>query len=109
VKRDRIEKIAVRRNNWARGMRKVRDIRSPEKSSKTKHHLGYCMSSRHSVQMVAVSFLAATVAYCGGTAFAQSSAILEQRLKKIMEPAGVRSLPLRHQVHLRGNGDVFYD
>src|SRR5882672_626119 len=46
---------------------------------------GYCMSSRHTVRMVAFSFLAATVAYCGGAAFAQSSPILEQRLKKIMD------------------------
>ena len=42
------------------------------------------MSSRHTVQMVAFSFLAATVAYCGA-AFAQSNATLEQRLKKIMD------------------------
>src|SRR5437016_4670706 len=46
---------------------------------------GYCMSTRHTVRMVAFSFLAAIVAYCGGAAFAQSSATLEQRLKKIMD------------------------
>ena len=43
------------------------------------------MSTRHTVRMVAFSFLAAIVAYCGGAAFAQSSATLEQRLKKIMD------------------------
>src|SRR5207245_4473959 len=46
---------------------------------------GYCIRARHPVRMVALSFLAAIVAYCGGAAFAQSSATLEQRLKKIMD------------------------
>src|SRR5882724_5752223 len=70
---------------------------------------GYCMSSRHTVRMVAFSFLAATVAYCGGTAFAQSSAILEQRLKKIMDRPEFAHSRFGIKFISAETGDVFYE
>ncbi len=70
---------------------------------------GYCMSSRHTVRMVAFSFLAATVAYCGGAAFAQSSATLEQRLKKIMDRPEFAHSRFGIKFISAETGDVFYE
>src|SRR6266446_1969903 len=70
---------------------------------------GYCMSSRHTVRMVAFSFLAATVAYCGGAAFAQSSPILEQRLKKIMDRPEFAHSRFGIKFISAETGDVIYE